>query len=135
MLHSVLIEWCGVLQVPAVSHGAALASCWLLGALAGRAYENGAYGAEGGAEVTRRILKSGAFAVGILLVATQARLTLTLGGFPFLTSVASEPSELSAIDVEIIRTISELSVDIGLEAVTMIAWRRYRYELYKEFND
>ena len=71
-----------------LSHGAILASCWLLGALASRSFEREAFdvntesGKTSYSEVLKRVLAGGAFASGLLIVSTQADLFVEVRKFP-----------------------------------------------------
>ena len=74
--------------LPAVSHGAGLAGCWLLGALAANAFEKEAYMGTLG-DTLSRTWRGGAFSVGVLLLCTQfdySATLLTQGVDPFEAS-------------------------------------------------
>lgn len=80
----------GSLFAPTLIHGAGLASCWIAGALAGRAFETEAFdvsdevcpgeGFRYGAVISRT-LQAGAFATGLLIMITQIDLFLEYGRY------------------------------------------------------
>jgi hypothetical protein len=113
----------GTLVAPTLIHGAGLASCWLAGALAAKAYEreafdvsknNGSYG-----EVLSRLVKAGAFAVGILIISTQIDLFLEFGG-RYVQLGESEET-----DMRLMSAFAELINDIFFEGLTITTWRFY----------
>ena len=61
-----------------LSHGALLAGCWLLGALASKSFEQEAFGKDFSVVLTR-VLAGGAFASGLLVLLTQADLFMEYG--------------------------------------------------------
>ena len=103
-------------------HGAGLAGCWLLGALAARGFEREKYTGEALATTVR----AGAFAVGLLVLATQASFQVTL-----LTEDLSllGPDPAAVEDFLRVRAASELVVDVTMEALFLIAWRQARATL------
>jgi len=112
----------GSLVAPTLIHGAGLASCWIAGALAGKAYEQDAYdlnAPNGGYGTTvARVLKSGAFATGLLIVSTQLDLLLEFGR-------NVQPGESEEIDLRLLVAIVEMINDIFFEAVSILLWRLY----------
>mmetsp|Transcript_24969 Transcript_24969/g.35220 ORF Transcript_24969/g.35220 Transcript_24969/m.35220 type:complete len:278 (+) Transcript_24969:384-1217(+) len=117
----------GSLVAPTLSHGAGLACCWLLGALASRSYERPAFdlssSSEGGIgggykEVLARVLKGGAFATGLLIFATQLDLFLEFGR-------KVEFGESEEIDLRLLTATVELISDVVYEALAIISWRLY----------
>lgn len=107
--------------IPAVSHGAGLASCWLLGALAAEAFESGAYTGTLG-ECIARTWKAGAFSIGVLLLGTQFSNSLTL------LSQGIDPSDPSQIsDQLILKTAFEVITDCVIQAGGLTAFRVYRW--------
>eukprot|EP00242_Pyramimonas_sp_CCMP2087_P014805 CAMPEP_0198206784 /NCGR_PEP_ID=MMETSP1445-20131203/10330_1 /TAXON_ID=36898 /ORGANISM="Pyramimonas sp., Strain CCMP2087" /LENGTH=212 /DNA_ID=CAMNT_0043879621 /DNA_START=509 /DNA_END=1143 /DNA_ORIENTATION=+ len=92
---------------PAVQHGSSLATCWILGALAGENYEAAAYSSTRG-EALKRTLRSGAFATGILILATQLTtyVTFKTQGLPLF------PGESVDGDFLLARIQTELMLDI-----------------------
>lgn len=131
----------GSFVAPALIHGAALASCWIVGALAAKAYERKSispvkrtpseesspvagfrpalsnvewdYGS-----VVTAIFQSGAFATGLLILATQADLFLEYGRWV-------QVGESEDIDFRLLVAIVELINDVFFEAATITAWRLY----------
>ena len=108
-----------------LSHGAVLATCWVLGALASRSYEKEAFdvnieeGKTSYAEPIKRVLKGGAFASGLLIVSTQTDLYTEYGRWV-------QPNETPEIDLRLLTAFAELFLDISVEAAWMIFWRVYR---------
>lgn len=108
----------GALLAPTLVHGAALACAWLLGCLAARAFEKKAY--EGGVgQVLKSTLRAGAFACGILILATQLDIYKDMGGY---VQIGDSPET----DLRIYRALVELSDDVFFEAVTLLVWRVLR---------
>jgi hypothetical protein len=111
----------GAVLAPTLIHGAGLACCWLLGCLAARAFEKESY--EG--DVSQVILstaKAGAFATGLLILATQLDLVQDLGGF---VQFGDDPVS----DLRIYRALVEVINDVFFEAVTLITWRLVRSKI------
>eukprot|EP00793_Prasinoderma_coloniale_P007015 PRCOL_00001847-RA len=104
-----------------VSHGAQLAICWTAGALACKAFERENYANDAALSTT---LRSGAVASGLLILATQLKLTAILGVYPVLLTADLEPG--SAEDLLLGNTQGELVVDLLAEAGAMTLWRTYR---------
>ena len=69
-------------------------------------------------------LRSGAVASGLLILATQLKLTAILGVYPVLLTADLEPG--SAEDLLLGNTQGELVVDLLAEAGAMTLWRTYR---------
>uniref|UniRef100_A0A7S3V489 Uncharacterized protein n=1 Tax=Chaetoceros debilis TaxID=122233 RepID=A0A7S3V489_9STRA len=115
----------GSLLAPALIHGAGLAACWTLGALAARAYDSDAFNVSGGrgyGTVIARIIQAGAFASGVLIFSTQIDLLLEFGR-------NVQPGESPETDLRLLTAIVELINDIGFEAVILSSWRIYRASL------
>lgn len=110
--------------VPAVSHGAGLAACWLLGALAAGAFSSEAYCSTLGAALSRT-LKAGAFATGVLLLCTQlvTYVTLTAQGIDALDPV----DVLAKGESTILTTADEVIFDVIVQATGLTAFRVYRW--------
>lgn len=113
----------GSLVAPTLIHGAGLASCWIAGALAAKAYEQEAFdiSANGGSygEVLNRLFKAGAFAVGILILCTQVDLFLEFGG-RYIQLGESEET-----DIRLLSAYAEIINDIVFEGLTISAMRIY----------
>ena len=132
----------GTLVAPTLIHGAALATCWIGGALAARAYERAsispvrrrkrspsaaAASAKASAEATvwdysaviQAILRAGAFATGLLLLATQTDLFLEYHGRWIQLGESEET------DFRLLVGAVELINDVVFEAVTLTAWRLF----------
>lgn len=128
----------GSFVAPALIHGAALASCWIVGALAAKAYERqniapvqrrvpteaskDVFGASDvvwdyGSVVTA-VAKGGAFATGLLILASQADLYLEYGRWVQL-------GESDDVDFRLLVALAELINDVFFEAVTIAAWRLF----------
>eukprot|EP00980_Cylindrotheca_fusiformis_P001647 scaffold374_cov124-Cylindrotheca_fusiformis.AAC.6 len=108
----------GSFLAPTLIHGAGLACCWLLGALASKGYEQQAFEGDFGT-VFLSTAKAGAFAVGVLILATQFDLYTEMGGY---VSVG----ESVETDARIYRAAGELINDCVFEAITLLSWRLYR---------
>ena len=120
----------GALLAPALIHGAALASCWLVGALAAKAYEQEAIAPREVSAIDTnksvdytnvlvRVCQAGAFATGVLLLSTQFDLFLDFHGT--IVQLGDSPES----DVRILLALSEVIQDIVFEAITLITWRLY----------
>ena len=121
----------GSLLAPTLIHGAGLASCWILGALAARAFESEAFDVTGGkgyGEPIARTLKAGAFATGCLILATQIDLQNELGGYV-------QFGYSDATDVRIAQALDEVLRDIFFEASILFGWRMYRASLTAERDE
>jgi hypothetical protein len=115
----------GSLLAPALIHGAGLASCWTLGALAAKGFESDAFnisGDRGYGTVIKRIVQAGAFASGVLIFSTQVDLLSEFGRNVQL-------GESDETDLRLITAIVELLNDIVFEAGVLSAWRLYRASL------
>jgi len=120
----------GSLLAPTLVHGAGLACCWVLGALAARAFEREAFDVSGGkgyGQPIVRTLKAGAFATGCLILATQIDLQNEFGGYV-------QFGYSDATDVRIAQALDDVLKDIFFEASTLFGWRMYRSSLTAE-ND
>jgi hypothetical protein len=114
----------GSLVAPALIHGAALASCWIAGALAAKAYERKSISPVfetsnkewDYSNVVLSILKGGAFATGLLILATQIDLLLEFGRYV-------QFGESDEVDFRILVASVEVTNDIIFEAVTVFTWR------------
>jgi hypothetical protein len=110
----------GSLLAPLLIHGAALASCWLLGALAAQAYR-----VEAIAKVPSNtywtvlwtIVKAGAFATGLLVLGTQIDLYKEYGGYVEYGSGSPE------VDFRLLLAAVEVVNDVFFEAIVLIPWR------------
>ena len=117
-------RWRGLAYLlPAIVHGAKLASVWVVGGLAGKAYERKAFDGTF-REAMRRTVSGGCFAVGLLIFITQIEVAhkfheLGLGD-PVL---GSSPEG----DLVINGALSELLVDIFSEAGALLTWRAIRW--------
>jgi hypothetical protein len=123
----------GSLVAPTLIHGAALASCWIAGALAAKAYERDAIvpflhqSADGDPTSSRldysrvviRIVQSGAFGTGILVFCTQLDLFAEFG-FRYV-----QLGEGDATDFRILTAIVEVVNDVFFEALSLIGWRLF----------
>ncbi len=112
--------------VPACSHGAGLAACWILGALAAEAFERGAYMGTW-QEAFSRTWKGGAFAAGMLLLSTQVAVFVALtqrGLDPSTAGLGIDP----VADYEVIRRGFEVLCDIAVQCVGLTAFRIYRWK-------
>jgi hypothetical protein len=120
----------GSLLAPTLIHGAALATCWLGGALAAECYKREAISparikddAAGGhvrwdySKVITAIVQAGAFAVGLLILSTQADLWLEFGGRWVQLGESEET------DFRLLVAAVELINDVVFEALTITAWR------------
>mmetsp|Transcript_15497 Transcript_15497/g.29243 ORF Transcript_15497/g.29243 Transcript_15497/m.29243 type:complete len:259 (+) Transcript_15497:40-816(+) len=115
----------GALLVPTLIHGAGLAGCWLMGALAAKAYDSEAFNVSGGrgyGTVVKRIFQAGAFATGILIFSTQLDLFLEFGRYVQL-------GENEDTDLRLLSAVVELINDVFFEALVLSSWRLYRASL------
>ncbi len=115
----------GAFLAPTLIHGSGLACCWLLGCLAARAWERPAFRAnnEDGENKYGRVLTStiqaGAFACGMLILATQYDLYQEFGTF---VQVGDSP----ATDLRIYQALVEVVNDIFFEFIVLLPWRLFR---------
>ena len=132
---SVLYTNRGALLAPALIHGAALASCWITGALAAKAYERKSISPVpiksqstsssssptlqwDYSNVLLAIFKSGAFAIGLLIFATQIDLILEYRRYV-------QVGESDIIDFRLLVALVEVINDVVFEAVTIASWRLF----------
>jgi hypothetical protein len=124
----------GAFVAPALVHGAALASCWITGALAAKAYERNCispilkqrkdFGVEQSkmewnySNVIYAIAKSGAFASGLLILATQIDILTEFGRYV-------QFGESDDVDFRLLLASVEVVNDIVFEALTITAWRLF----------
>ena len=112
----------GSFLAPTLVHGAALATCWLVGCIAAEAFKKEAY--EGTyAQVLTSTIKAGAFACGLLVLGTQFDLYGEIG--------FAQPGDSPETDVRIYRALVEVINDIVFEATTLISYRLLRCSLSK----
>lgn len=145
----------GSLIAPTLIHGAALASCWIVGALAARAYQRDAilprssnssprlqerrqqFTSDGSSPspsswndldgkeepdysiVLLRVVQAGAFATGVLVLATQLDLWTEFQGR--YVSVGDSPET----DFRIYLALVEVINDVVFEAICLVTWRLY----------
>ncbi|GAX10132.1 hypothetical protein FisN_3Lh324 [Fistulifera solaris] len=114
----------GSLLAPTLVHGAALATCFVVGALAAKAYELDAIVPRKNNETTwdytnvvARVLQAGAFASGVLILGTQMDLYTHYG----YVQLGDSPETDFRLQVAAV----ELSNDIVFEAVSLLGWRLY----------
>lgn len=115
----------GALLVPTLVHGAGLAGCWLMGALAAKAYDSEAFNVSGGRgywTVVKRIFQAGAFATGILIMSTQLDLFLEFGRYV-------QFGENDETDLRLLSATVEVINDVFFEALVLGSWRLYRASL------
>jgi len=111
----------GSLLAPALIHGAALATCWIIGALAAKTYELEAIvpnEKNGYGTILWRVCQAGAFASGLLILATQLDLLSEFGRWVQL-------GESEETDFRLLLAAVELINDIFFEAITLITWRLF----------
>jgi hypothetical protein len=108
----------GGFLAPTLIHGAGLACCWLLGCLAAKAYEKEAFTGDP-SRVVFSTIKAGAFACGILILATQVDLYKDMGGYVQL-------GESVETDARILTAAVEVVNDIVFEGIILTAYRLYR---------
>jgi len=120
-----LYETKGSLLAPTLVHGAALASCWLLGALASRSYETSSIDEDDDdsndgdycGRVLFRTCRAGAFAAGLLILGTQLDLVQEFRGQ--LVQLGDSPET----DARLLLAAREVAQDVAFEAATLISWR------------
>uniref|UniRef100_A0A7S1FZW5 Uncharacterized protein n=1 Tax=Corethron hystrix TaxID=216773 RepID=A0A7S1FZW5_9STRA len=124
----------GSLLAPTLLHGAGLAAIWLMGALAGRAFEKEAFDVSenaarewggGYAMVLSRLVKAGAFSIGVLVLCTQADLFLEYGRWVQL-------GESEKVDLRLLTAIVEVFNDVVVQALSIGSWRLYRASLTED---
>ena len=113
-------QYRGSLLAPTLLHGAALACCWLLGALVARAYQEEAIDptVEGYSTVLWRIFQAGCFASGILIFSTQMDLLLEFGRYV-------QPGENPEVDVRIFSAWVDVFNDILFEIIAIVPVRLF----------
>lgn len=117
-------SWRGAAYVlPAIAHGAKLASVWVCGALAARAYERRAFDGSLG-EAVGRTLRGGCFATGLLILVTQIEV-----GHRFAEAGLGDPVMNASREGDAIvnGAVSELVVDVVSEATAIVGWRVVRW--------
>ena len=111
----------GSLLAPTLIHGAALATCWLVGALAARAYQGPAIAVDpvtrGYGTVVSRVVQAGCFATGILILATQFDLYTHYGYVQW----GDSPETDFRLRVAVVEGMN----DVFFEAITLLSWRLY----------
>ncbi|GAX16195.1 hypothetical protein FisN_3Hh324 [Fistulifera solaris] len=114
----------GSLLAPTLVHGAAMATCFVVGALAAKAYELEAIvprkineTAWDYTNVIARVLQAGAFASGVLILGTQFDLYTHYG----YVQLGDSPETDFRLQVAVV----ELTNDIVFEAVCLLGWRLY----------
>lgn len=124
------VNWRGVPYIlPALSHGAALAGCWVLGALAAAAYEREAYTSTVQVALAKT-WRAGAFAIGILILSTQVSLYVSLssqGLDPTTVPTTAGIDSGAPADVQILQTAFELICDCAVQAVQLTLFRLFRW--------
>jgi hypothetical protein len=110
----------GALLAPTLIHGAGLAFCWLMGALAAQVYQKEAFDptVNGYGTVVFRIAQAGAFATGLLILGTQIDLFLEFGRYV-------QPGESEEIDLRLLSAVVELLNDIIFEASCLTGSRLF----------
>jgi hypothetical protein len=112
----------GSFLAPTLVHGASLACCWLLGALASKGYEQNPYEGSLGT-VFSSTVKAGAFACGLLILATQFDLYTEMGGYV-------QVGDSVDTDIRIYKATVEVINDCVFEGITLLAWRLSRLAAY-----
>lgn len=111
----------GSLLAPTLIHGAALATCWLVSALAAKCYEREAIAVnpetKGYGTVLSRVLQAGSFATGLLIFSTQVDVYAHYGYVQF----GDSPETDLRLQVAVVEGIN----DVFFEAVTLLSWRLY----------
>ena len=174
-LFGLIPAWRGLpYLVPTLAHGAALALCWTLGALGAELYREENYGKNGEEAAVLQAQKAGAFASGLIILATQLQIFfVTLAYDDTLESdLPSESAQVVRVvldadqritargalrqfvapppDVVVVDVVNpenlgcdpyaaavlgETSLDIGVEALALLSWRRLRAQLYTQIGD
>jgi len=118
----------GSFLAPALIHGAGLAVCWMLGALAAKGFERESFTLKGSKRaslfdnigrydnVIKSTVKAGAFACGVLIFSTQIDLLLEFGRYV-------QFGESEEIDLRLLVAAVEVINDIVFEAVVITSWR------------
>lgn len=116
----------GSLFAPTLIHGAGLACCWLAGALAAKGFESEAFDVsnnKGYGVVIERLIKAGAFAIGMLILGTQLDLFWEFGG-RYVQLGESEET-----DIRLLSAVVEIINDSFFEGIILGSWRLYRASL------
>ena len=77
-----------------------------------------------------RTWRAGAFAVGVLILSTQASLFLSLssqGLDPYTVPTAEGIDRLEEADTQIIQTAFELIIDVAVQATFLTLFRLFRW--------
>ena len=117
--------------LPALSHGAGLAGCWVLGALSAAAFEREAYMGSW-REALGRTWRGGSFATGVLLLSTQLATAVrfsAMGLDPYGPLGASAQG-----DYELIKTAFEVICDIAVQCVGLTAFRYIRWRDAQQYK-
>jgi hypothetical protein len=115
----------GAFVVPTLIHGAALACCWLLGCLAAKAYETPNFRVNyqeqdrGYPRIVSTTIQAGAFACGILILATQWDLYQEFHGYV-------QWGESALVDARIYQAVVEVINDIVFQFIVLLSWRLFR---------
>jgi hypothetical protein len=119
----------GAFLAPTLIHGAGLACCWLMGCLAAKAYEkqnfrvnnnnNENVGTGDYGPIISSTIQAGAFACGLLILATQFDLFQEFHGYV-------QFGESAITDARIYRALVEVINDIFFEFVVLMSWRLFR---------
>jgi len=122
IFNSALWESRGSLVAPTLIHGAGLSCCWILGALAAGAFEKEAFdlNVSSYGTILWKIVQAGAFATGLLILATQMDLFVEFGG------KLIQPGESAEADIRILTAFVEGLNDVVFEAIAILSWRLYR---------
>lgn len=120
ILFTQLFDTRGSLVAPTLIHGAELACCWLLGALAARSYEarNIDPTIEGYGTVVWSVLKAGMFATGLLILGTQTDLYYEFGKYV-------QYGDSPVTDLRIVQATTELVNDVVFEATLLLSVRLF----------
>eukprot|EP00559_Dactyliosolen_fragilissimus_P002567 CAMPEP_0184867178 /NCGR_PEP_ID=MMETSP0580-20130426/25302_1 /TAXON_ID=1118495 /ORGANISM="Dactyliosolen fragilissimus" /LENGTH=284 /DNA_ID=CAMNT_0027367271 /DNA_START=66 /DNA_END=920 /DNA_ORIENTATION=+ len=116
----------GSLVAPTLIHGAGLACCWILGALASEGFQSDAFNISGGRgykTVLSRLLRAGSFATGVLILSTQLDLLREYGGQYVQFGQSDET------DVRLLSALVEVINDVFFEGIVLGSWRIYRASL------
>lgn len=122
IFENALWESRGSLVAPTLIHGAGLSCCWILGALAAGAFERKAFdlNVSSYGTIIWKIIQAGAFATGLLILATQFDLFVEFGG------KLVQPGESAETDIRILTAFVEGLNDVVFEAIAILSWRLYR---------
>ena len=130
-------SWRGVPYIlPALSHGAALSFCWILGALAASNFSSEAYMGTLQTAVART-WRAGAFSVGVLLFSTQLATYVSLssqGLDPYTVPTTDGIDNLAAADTQILKTAFEVICDVVVQAGGLTGFRIYRWADARQYK-